>query len=456
MRRSLLLVALLCTTPALAQPGKPAPPAPARPPGPPPVAPRADSRIVKFEPTRGVPGTRVRVFVRGLQATDVIVYGGKPVQEIERTPASVDVVVATGAKSDYFGVKSPAGISLARERFGIVKAPVILSFTPLFGPPGARVEINGTGFEPGDTVSFDGRLVKTIEKMTVTRLIVQVPEGARSSVFTVQRMGLSFPGRKAFEVVLPPVITGIDPTEGLPGAKVRLTGQRFTKDARVTLAGKPMRIVAREGEEALVVQVPAGVLSGAIVVHTRGGRATAPVLVLAVTPSEVLGVSPPAGRPGTQVTIRVSVITGRDRFYFNGHELKIIGRPPEGYLVVIPDNAVTDHIEWESFGVRKRSRFKFEVIQPPTLTGMQPGSGPPGTRVAITGRSLGPDVRVSFGGIGVPVVERAADRLLVVVPNAPSNVFEVRVGGAPPLRTPMFRVVRPTPIGPPAPSPHKP
>jgi hypothetical protein len=450
MKRSLLPALLLCTTTALAQTGRPAPP-----PGPPPVAPRAESRIVRFEPTRGVPGIRVRVFVHGLQATDVIVYGGKPVHEIERTPASVDVTVPTGAKSDYFGVKSPAGISLAHERFGIVKAPIILGFNPLYGPPGARVEITGSSFEPGDSVSFDGRPVKIVEKMSATKLVVQIPEGARSSVFTVQRMGLSFPGRKAFEVVLPPVVTGMDPTEGLPGAKVRLTGQRFTKDARVTMAKRPMRVVAREGEEVLIVQVPPGVLSGAIEVHTRGGRASAPVLFLAVTPSEVLGVSPPAGRPGTQVSIRVSIITGRDRFFFNGHELKIIGRPPEGYLVLIPENAVTDHIEWESFGVRKRSRFKFEVIQPPVLTGMQPGSGPPGTRVAITGRSLGPDVRVAFGGIGVPVVERSAERLLVVVPNAPSNVFEVRVGGGPVLRTPMFKVIRPTPIGPPAPTPHK-
>ncbi|MBI5480016.1 MAG: IPT/TIG domain-containing protein [Deltaproteobacteria bacterium] len=453
MRRTVLLALLLCVAPVLAQPTKPARPPAAPPAAPPPAA--ATSRIVKFEPTRGLPGTRVRVFVLGLAATDTILYGGKPVPEIERTPASVDVVVPPGAKSAFFAVKSPAGTSVARERFGVVKPPVIVSFAPLYGPPGARVEIAGTGFEPGDTVSFDGRLAKTIEKMTATKLVVQVPEGARSSVFTVQRMGMSFPGRKAFEVVLPPVLTGIEPTEGLPGAKVRLTGQRLTKDAKVTMAGKPMKIVGREGEESLQVQVPAGVVSGAIAVQTRGGRATAPVMFLIVTASEVLGVSPPAGRPGAQVTIRVSVITGRDRFFFNGRELKIIGQPPEGYLVLIPENAVTDYIEWESFGVRKRSRFKFEVIQPPMLTGMQPQSGPPGTRVAISGRALGPDVRVSFGGLGVPIVERSAERLLVVVPNAPSNVFEVRVGSAAPLRTPMFRVLRPTPIGPPPPAPRR-
>ncbi len=32
---------------------------------------------------------------------------------------------------------------------------------------------------------------------------------------------------------------------------------------------------------------------------------------------------------------------------------------------------------------------------------------------------------------------------------------EVRVGGAPPLRTPMFKVLRPTPIGLPTPTPKK-
>jgi hypothetical protein len=451
MKRTVLLALLLGVTPVLAQPTKPARPPAAPPAGPPPTA--TTSRIVKFEPTRGVAGTRVRVFVQGLQATDTILYGGKPVQEIERTPASVDVVVPLGAKSDFLAVRAPSGTSMARERFGVVKPPVIVSFAPLYGPPGARVEIVGTGFEPGDTVSFDGRLAKIVERMTVTRLVVQVPEGARSSVFTVQRMGMSFPGRRAFEVVLPPVLTGIEPTEGLPGARVRLTGQRLTKDAKVTMVGKPMKIIGREGEESLQVQVPAGVVSGAILVQTRGGRATAPVMFLVVTPSEILGVSPPAGRPGTQVTIRVSVITGRDRFFFNGHELKIIGRPPEGYLVLIPENAVTDFIESESFGVRKRSRFKFEVIQPPMLTGMQPQSGPPGTRVTLSGRSLGPDVRVSFGGIGVPLVERTAERLVVVVPNAPSNVFEVRVGSAAPLRTPVFQVLRPTPTAPPSPAP---
>ena len=125
MRRTVLLALLLCAAPALAQPTKPAPPKPA------PPAPPAASRIVKFEPTRGVAGTRVRVFVRGLAATDTVVYGGKPVQEIERTPASVDVVVPAGAKSDFFAVRSPAGTSVASERFGIVKPPVILSFVPV-------------------------------------------------------------------------------------------------------------------------------------------------------------------------------------------------------------------------------------------------------------------------------------------------------------------------------------
>ena len=452
MRPTMLLALLLCATSVLAQPKRPMPPA-----GPPPVAPRApaaESRIVKFEPTRGVAGARVRIHVRALAPADTILYGGKPVRELERTPASVDVVLPAGAKSDFFAVRSPSGISVARERFAVVKPPVILGFHPLHGPPGTLVEITGTGFEPGDTVSFDGRLAKIVEKMTATRLVVQVPEGARSSVFTVQRIGMTFPGRKAFEVVLPPVVTGIEPTEGLPGTKVRLTGQRLTKDAKVTIAGRPMKVVGREGEEALQVQVPGGVVSGAIVVQTRGGRATAPVMFLVVTASEILGVSPPAGRPGSQVTIRVSVITGRDRFFFNGHELKIIGRPPEGYLVLIPANAVTDYIEWESFGVRKRSRFKFEVIQPPRLTGMHPTSGSPGTRVTISGRSFGSEVRVSFGGVGVPIAERSPDRLLVIVPNAPSNVFEVRVGSVT-LRTPRFNVVRPSPTLPPTPSPRK-
>jgi hypothetical protein len=145
----------------------------------------------------------------------------------------------------------------------------------------------------------------------------------------------------------------------------------------------------------------------------------------------------------------MNVLTGRDSFFFNGQPLKIVGRPAEGYLVVIPDRAVSDHLEWESFGVRRRSRFRFEVINPAVLTGFVPKVGAPGTRVTITGMHLGHDAKVSFGGVAVPLVERTAEKLVVIVPpNAVSNVFEVRTTTAT-LRTAMFTVVKPAAAPPP-------
>jgi hypothetical protein len=127
----------------------------------------------------------------------------------------------------------------------------------------------------------------------------------------------------------------------------------------------------------------------------------------------------------------------------NGQPLKIVGRPAEGYVVVVPERASSDVIEWESFGVRRKSRFRFEVIDPPAVTGLEPTSGPPGTRVTLHGKHLLPNARVSLGGVGVVLIERSATRIVVTVPQtAVSNVFEVQSGGAA-LRSPLFTVTKP-------------
>jgi hypothetical protein len=447
----MVLVALTLAAPAAAQPGAPKP-APPTNRGTLKVLGAADggaatlrgARIVRFEPTRGQAGTRVRIFVEGLAPGDRILYGARPLRELDRQAGHVDVQIPTVAKSDFFAIQSGKARLPAAERFAVIRPPVIARTAPAYGAAGARVELIGQGFEPGDEVTFDGRPARMVEKMRPTRLVVQVPEGARTAAFTVQRMGLTFPARATFEILQQPVITAIEPTEGLPGTRVRITGRHFMRDTKVTMSGRPMRLV-RTTPEALEVIVPPAVVSGPVTVATRGGRAAAPVTFLVVAPSEITGISPPAGSPGSQVTVRVNVLTGRDSFFFNGQPLKIVGRPAEGYLVVIPDRAVSDHLEWESFGVRRRSRFRFEVINPAVLTGLVPKAGAPGTRVTITGTHLGHDAKVSFGGVAVPLVERTAEKLVVIVPpNAVSNVFEVRTTTAT-LRTSMFTVVKPAP-----------
>ncbi|MGE5229199.1 MAG: IPT/TIG domain-containing protein [Deltaproteobacteria bacterium] len=78
----------------------------------------------------------------------------------------------------------------------------------------------------------------------------------------------------AHHTVAPPLVTGVTPAFGLPGAQVTLTGSRFTGATAVSFNGA-LAVFAVDSDTRITAVVPPGATSGPVAVISRGGRAAA-------------------------------------------------------------------------------------------------------------------------------------------------------------------------------------
>ncbi len=115
-----------------------------------------------------------------------------------------------------------------------------------------------------------------------------------------------------------------------------------------------------------------------------------------------------------------------------GRSLSVAEWTPERLVVVIPDGARTDYIELSRpSGERARSPQRFRVLpQRPVVARFSPESGPPGTRVRISGSGFGPADRVSYGSTPTPVLGRGTGWVDVEVPRRATRSDHFQVRGA--------------------------
>jgi hypothetical protein len=115
---------------------------------------------------------------------------------------------------------------------------VVTGISPNSGPPGALVQISGTGFQPGSKVFFDGVLatLSGIPTATVLRVVVPALSAGTVDVKVVNPDGQQSILPHAFTAIVapPPVVTGVSPNAGVaPGATIQIFGTGFQPGTKV-------------------------------------------------------------------------------------------------------------------------------------------------------------------------------------------------------------------------------
>ena len=112
---------------------------------------------------------------------------------------------------------------------GGASTPSITSLNPTSGLVGASVTITGANFgasQGTSTVTFNGTAA-TATSWSATSIVVTVPTGATTGSVVVTVGGVASNG-SSFTVTVPaPSITSLNPTSGLVGASVTITGANF-------------------------------------------------------------------------------------------------------------------------------------------------------------------------------------------------------------------------------------
>jgi hypothetical protein len=138
----------------------------------------------------------------------------------------------------------------------------ITGFSPTSGEVGTEVTISGKNFSTTKTensVSFNGTAA-TVKEASASQLKVNVPSGATTGSIKVTVGNNSTTSTTSFEVLTPadpPTVDGFEPTYGVIGTEVTITGTNFGDQASVKFGDKVAEVTDVTATQ-LIVTVPNG------------------------------------------------------------------------------------------------------------------------------------------------------------------------------------------------------
>jgi len=154
-----------------------------------------------------------------------------------------------------------------------IARPIISSFSPLSGPVGTEVMIEGTGLDTVTEVQFHGTPAVVVTPVSATSIKAVVPLGATTGPITVISPGGTGTSPASFKVL--PKITSFTPTSAAVGETVTITGTTFTGATSVKFNTTSATFTV-DSDTQITATVPVGATTGTISVTTPDGTGTSP------------------------------------------------------------------------------------------------------------------------------------------------------------------------------------
>jgi Bacterial Ig domain/IPT/TIG domain len=268
---------------------------------------------------------------------------------------------------------------------------------------------------------------------------VTVPAGATTGNVVVTVGGLASNG-VGFTVTTPaPSITSLNPTSGLVGSSVTITGANFgaTQGSSTVQFNGTAATATSWSATSIGVTVPAGATTGNVVV-TVGGASSNGVSFTVTTPApSITSLNPTSGLVGSAVTIsgaNFGATQGTSTVKFNGTAATATSWSATSIGVTVPTGATTGNVVVTVSGVASNG-VSFAITAPaPSITSLSPTSGVLGALVTITGANFGATQgtsTVKFNGTAATATIWSAASIVAVVPaGATTGNVVVTVGGA--------------------------
>jgi lysophospholipase L1-like esterase len=173
--------------------------------------------------------------------------------------------------------RTPAAVT-PELQITVIPPPVITSFTPADGVPGAKVVIHGTHFQGAYYVYLGGSYANITSDKN-GQIVTSVPEYAATGPIYVYTPGGTAVSSTSFTVDPPPVpvIKSISPTSGSAGSTLTITGTGLEFGSEVEFGGgvyQPYYYFFSDTAKTITLPVPDGISAGPVTVYTNGGSAT--------------------------------------------------------------------------------------------------------------------------------------------------------------------------------------
>ncbi|MCX2740613.1 IPT/TIG domain-containing protein [Pontibacter anaerobius] len=353
--------------------------------------------ITSFSPTSGPEGTSVTISGQLFTGATSVSFNGTSASFTVVSDTEITAIVPDGARSGLISITTPGGTGVSAEQFTVILTPAITSFDPMAGPEGSLITIAGKYFLGATSVSFNG----TSASFTVvsdTEITATVPNGATTGLIAITTPDGTAISTEEYTVLYPPTITSFDPTQGLIGTTVTITGTLLRDASAVYFNGTPADNFLATSDTEILVEVPAGATTGPITVESPGGTATSADPFVVLFAPTIISFDPMQGPVGTVVTITGTYLQDASAVYFNGTPASnFLATSDTEVMVEVPAGATTGLITIDTPGGTATSADPFTVFAP-TITSFDPTQGPIGTTVTITGTRLIDASAVYFNG----------------------------------------------------------
>jgi len=263
-----------------------------------------------FVPPSGPPGTVIIIGGRNLFGTTAVSLGGAALvlTRVDERGTAVEATVPAGATSGLLAVTTSTGSTdtsaLAAPTFVVSAAPRIDDVFPSSGDPGTLVTIFGANFGrgpipslpapiPSENVVRHGATTWVVEEVDAQRTRMRARVAAAASGVApvmVDSAGLHAVAPDDFTVGGAPLVETFQPTSGVPGATITVSGRNLTHATRVTFGGVAAAAVAPRDDGTIVLAtVPDDAVSGPLAVTTAAGTAGSGARTFTVLPTTPCG-----------------------------------------------------------------------------------------------------------------------------------------------------------------------
>ncbi len=369
--------------------------------------------ISEFSPTNGPPGTIV--VLDGFNftgATSVQFNGANAVRFSVTSPTQITAAVPTNAVTGPLSVTTPSGTGSSLRSFVVATSPIITEFSPIHGPPGTIVVIDGINFTGASAVRFHSTAALQFSVTSPTQISATVPRGATTGPITVTTSKGAGGSTNLFTVTAGvPIITGFSPGTGRPGTSVIVEGLDFTGATAVAFNGANAAFAVTAPTQ-ITCLVPDGATTGPITVTTPVGTGLSGARFIVVP--AITGFTPTNGVAGTRVVIRGANFTDVIAVRFNGEPAGFTNTSPREIATFVPVKGLSGPISVTTAAGIVASTNTFLIL--PNILGFSPAAGPVGTRVTIVGTHLADAVSVQFNGAAGTLTPVSSTEVQAVVP----------------------------------------
>ena len=253
--------------------------------------------------------------------------------------------------------------------------------------------------------------------------MVPVPVGATTGNLVVTVGGTASNGVTFTVTLPPPTITNLNPTSGLVGASVTITGTNFgaSQGTSTVKFNGTSAAPTNWSATSITAPVPSGATTGNVIV-TVGSVVSNGLSFTVLVPPSITSLTPNSGAVGTSVTIagaNFGTSQGSSTVTFNGAAATPTSWTATSIAVPVPAGATTGNVVVTVGGLASNG-VNFTVVVPPSISTLTPNSGVIGTSVTIAGANFGAtqgSSTVTFNGITATPTSWSATSVAAPVPN---------------------------------------